>query len=82
MVAISTKSTTLNESKEVELVFVRLNLCNILPLKKRLASNSGFFIGILTKFRFNKYEFNLYTTFFMEKWPKIVKFQEEKFPNH
>jgi hypothetical protein len=37
MVAISIESTTLIESKEVELVFVRLNLCNILPLKKRLA---------------------------------------------
>jgi hypothetical protein len=47
MVAISAKSTTLNESKEVELVFVRLNLCNILPLKKRLASNSDYFVGKL-----------------------------------
>ncbi len=59
MVAISAKPTTLNESKEVELVFVRLNLCNVLPLKKRLASNSVFFHRkILTKFQFDKYEFN------------------------
>ncbi len=42
MVAISIESTTLIESKEVELVFVRLNLCNILPLKKRLAWYSDF----------------------------------------
>jgi hypothetical protein len=27
------------------LVFVRLNLCNILLSKKKLASNSAFFIG-------------------------------------